>query len=224
MKDLTGVLLSAALALLGAGGALAADTNPLNDSDSLTITITPATDLGVDVDTTTTRFSAADTPGTMSLSLALGATAYFVSPATVTILGNFNNQEVELKAQALDQWTVDADDVVNETNAAQLYALFAQDKDAHPDEAEFQQGDDGRHMVRTAPAVAGEPDGAEDDTLAANTYEINNGDMPNGADMDNLPVNTVRQLWLRLDAPTFSDWSGVQRFVVTLTAVTGVTN
>lgn len=225
-RTLTGALLSAALMLLGAYGARAADTNPLNDSDTLMITITPATDLGVDVDTATTRFSETDTPGTMSLSLALGATAYFVSPATVTILGNFNNQEVQLQAAALNNWTVDTDQVAK-ANAVQLFALFGSDvgMTAHPSEAEF-DSDSGRHQVTGTPQVAGQitTDEAASTIRNSNRYEINDGSMTGWGEMDNLTVGALRQLWLRVDAPPQSSYSGDQRVQVTLTAVSGAAN
>ena len=221
-KKLAGCLLAAALGLLWAGGAWAAFPEP--DTDSLTITITPSVDLGVDVDTGTTRFSVTDTPGTMSLSLPLGNTAYFVSPATVTILGNFNNQEVQVVAQALDNWAVDTDQDAK-AEKAQLFALFAADKDAHPTEADF-DSDAGRHQVLTGAQYAGEPDGSESNLRVNNRYEIDDGSMAGGggAEMDNLAVGTVRQLWMRIDAPPFSAWSGPERFVVTLTAMSGVGN
>lgn len=212
------LVLLAALSPLGAF----ADPDPSNDSDALTISLTPAIDLGVDIDTSTVRFDASDTPGTLSLTLPLGATAYFISPATMTVLGNFNNQEVQLQAAGLDQWTVDGDEAAN-ADALQVYALFAVNKASRPVEGEF-GADSARHLVTGAPATAGETQGSESNLRTSNRYEIANGDMTDGADMDNLTVGTVRQLWLRADLPPFSSTEAQQRFVLTVTAVNGRTH
>ncbi|HAH07720.1 MAG TPA: hypothetical protein DCM05_14565 [Elusimicrobia bacterium] len=208
------------LALAGAWRAEAADP----DLDSLTITIQPATDLGVDVDTTTARFSETDTPGTMTLALQMGATAYLVSPASVTILGNFNNQEVQMSAACLDSWTIDADETA-EADKVQVYALFAVNKTSRPVELEFGQGSDGRHQVTGAQKLAGETAGSENDDLTGNQFEIAAANtMAGGTNMDNLAVGTQKQLWMRVDAPPNSSSDDNQRVVVTLTAVTGKTN
>jgi hypothetical protein len=214
----------AVLALLAALSPLAAfaDPDPSNDSDVLTISLTPAIDLGVDIDTSTVRFSDSDAPGTLSLTLPLGATAYFISPATMTVLGNFNNQEVQLQAAGIDQWTVDGDETAN-ADALQLYALFAVNKASNPVEAEF-GSDAGRHLVTGSAQTAGETQGSESNLRASNRYEIANGDMTDGADVDNLTVGTVRQLWLRLDLPPLSGVATEQRVVLTVTAVNGRTN
>ena len=220
MKAMVGLVLAmGSLALWGAVDARA-DTNTGNDSDSLTITMTPSVDLGVDVDTATAVMEG----GTdLSVSVALGATAYMTSPAAVTILGNFNNQEVELSAAGLDSWTVDEDEVA-EKNKVQVYALFAVAKASRPVELEFGQGEDGRHQVTGSAAKAGEPQGAEDDSDTDNQYEIAGGDMLDGTSMDNLAVGTQKQLWIRVDAPPESDWDLAQQVQVTLTAVTGRLN
>ena len=218
MKTMGLMLAMGSLALWGVQ-AQAADP----DLDSLTITITPTTDLGVDVDTTTTRLNDTDTPGTMSLSMQLGATAYFVSPATVTILGTFNNQEVQLKAACLDSWAIDADETAG-ADQVQVYALFSVDKTSRPVELEFEQGGDARHLVTGTNKEAGETAGSENDDLTGNQYEIAAANtMAGGTNMDNLAVGTQKQLWIRVDTPPTSTSEDQQRVQVTLTAVSGKT-
>ncbi|MFA6093267.1 MAG: hypothetical protein WC986_09985 [Elusimicrobiota bacterium] len=215
MKRVTGLLAGLALGLLLLGSAQAAV------SDSLSITITPSVTMGVDVDTATTRFTGGAI-GDMTLSMAPGATAYFVSPASVTVQGDFNNQELQLQAAALNNWTIDGDEVADQ-DAVQLYALFATSKSSAPLEAEF--GSDGaRHLLTTGVQVAGETSGSETNVRSTNRYEINNGDMDSGANMDDMTVGSLRQLWLRVDAPPTTTYSAAQAFVVTLTAVSGVSN
>ncbi|HAH07719.1 MAG TPA: hypothetical protein DCM05_14560 [Elusimicrobia bacterium] len=214
-----GLLLAMGIAALGVMQAQAADP----DLDSLTITIQPATDLGVDVDTTTARLSDTDTPGTMSLTMQLGATAYLVSPASVTILGTFNNQEVQLKAACLDSWAIDADETA-EADKVQVYALFSVDKASRPVELEFAQGGDARHLVTGTNKEAGETAGSENDDLAGNQFEIAAANtMAGGTNMDNLAVGTQKQLWIRVDTPPTSTSEDQQRVQVTLTAVSGKT-
>lgn len=200
-----------------------ADSVPANDSDALTISLVPVVDLGVDVDTGTARFSLSDTPGTLSLAMEMGAAAYLVSPATVTVLGNMNSQEVQLFAAGLDSWTLDTDETA-EADKARLYALFAVDKASRPVEAEFGQGGDGRHLVTASPKTAGEALGEEDNDLDGNQFELADGGMSGGTNMDNMAVGSKKQLWLRLDAPPTTGSDEAQRIVVTLTAVSGRTN
>ena len=212
----------AALVLGAVVGQAWADPNPANDRDSLTITIQPNVDLGVDVDTATTKFVAAG--GNLTGTMALGATDYLVSPASVTILGNFSNQEVDVQAAGLDSWSVDADELAAQ-DQVQVYALFAVNKTSRPVEAEFGQGVDARHQVTGTAKVAGETlAGVENDDLVGNQFEIANLQMTSGTNMDGLAVGTLKQLWLRLDAPPATTSDENQRIVVTLSAVNGRLN
>jgi hypothetical protein len=220
LKKGMGLLL--AMSLLALVGVRAAWAVEEQNSDSLTITITPLKDMGVNVDTATVKFALSDTPGDLTVSMMMDAIAYFISPATVTILGNYNNQEVQLSATGLDSWTVDNDETA-ETNQVQLYALFSVDKASRPVEDEF-GGYGGRNQVTPGQAIAGEPDADENNGSATNKYEIADGEMQSGTDMDNLVVGAVKQLWMRVDAPPSSDYEGIQRVQVTLTAVSGRDN
>ncbi len=199
-----------------------ADPNTSNDKDSLTITIQPNVDLGVDVDTATTKFVLPG--GNLTGTMAIGATDYLVSPASVTILGNFSNQELDLQAAGLDTWTVDADEIAA-SDQVQVYAMFTVNKTSRPVEAEFGQGLDARHQVIGTVKTAGETlAGVENDDLTGNQFEIANLQMTSGTNMDGIAVGVLKQLWLRLDAPPATTSDENQRIVVTLTAVNGRLN
>lgn len=222
VKGWKGLGLSAALVLGAVVGQAWADPNTSNDKDSLTITIQPNVDLGVNVDTTTTKFVAAG--GDLTGTMAIGATDYLVSPASVTILGNFGNQEVELAAAGLDTWGIDGDESA-EADKVQVYALFAVNKTSRPVEAEFGQGADARHLVTVGAKKAGELPADEDNDLTDNQFEIADTSMTGGANVDGMAVDgSVKQLWLRLDAPSSTTSDENQRIVVTLTAINGRIN
>jgi hypothetical protein len=209
-------LLLAALALAaGVGRSEAADP----DTDALTITITPNVDYGVDLDTAT---AALEGVAGLVKTLDLGSTTFLVSPATMTITGNFNRQEVQLTAQGLDTWGVDTDELIG-TDSAQVYGLFAVDKTSRPLESEFEEGSASHLVTALTAKLAGEPFGGEDNTGTDNLFEIATGAMTSGANMDNLVVGTQRQLWLRLDAPAISSSDENQRIQVIVTAVSGTT-
>ncbi len=207
------------MALVLASGAVWADDQ---DSDSLTITITPSVDFGVDLDTGTTELDG--TLLSVAKALTLNTTAFLTSPATMTILGDFNNQEVSVQAVGLDTWTVDTDENIG-LDEVQVYALFTNTSRGEgdtPSEADFDQGSDGRHLVTGTPVFAGEV--SENDLDDDNNYEYV-GLAPGGIDMDNMQVGDKRHLWLRLDTPGTTSVSGTdQRIQITLTAESGVVN
>ncbi|MEK7745669.1 MAG: hypothetical protein AAB576_03310, partial [Elusimicrobiota bacterium] len=66
--------------------------------------------------------------------------------------------------------------------------------------------------------------GVENNDLTGNQFEIANADMTSGTNMDALTVGTLKQLWLRLDAPPTTTSDENQRIVVTLTAKSGLQN
>ncbi len=208
-------VLAFALALTAAR-AWAADP----DTDAFTIRITPSVDYGVDVDTATTQFDTGDVAGDLDVTLSVGGTNYFIAPATVTVKGNFNNQELYLRAVGLDNWTVDADETA-QANAVQLYGLFAVDKSSRPLEAEF-ASDTARHLITQTAQYAGEDSGTENNDRTDNRYEIANGDMTSGTNMDGLTVNTIKQLWLRVDSPAATDFVTAQQIQVIVSADSGV--
>jgi hypothetical protein len=186
-----------------------ADTNPANDLDSITISITPVIDMGVDIDTASARFNYADAPGDLSIPLSLGATAYLISPATVTILGNVQPQELDISATVSGGWTLDADEAVG-LDQIQVYALFGANKTSAPSEAEFAGT---KNLIVSSAKRAGASPGAQADG------NFENDSMSGAADMDNiLLLAPQRQLWLRVDAPAISTTDQEQVIAITINA------
>lgn len=191
-----------ALSLLTAPTAAFADLSPGNDSDALTIRITPAADLGVTVDTANV---------TLDFTMDMGATAYTLLPATVTIVGNISPQELDIRGgnnSADPQWSLDLDETAA-IDELQLYALFSVGRSSRPAEGDFAGV---KNLVTTALTRAGTPGGA----LPNGNFE--NNAMAGGADMDALPLGAKRQLWLRLDAPPYTSTTSEQSFTLTVTA------
>ena len=210
------LLLTGMTVLLGATAAMAAAP----DSDSLTVRITPNVDLGVDIDTGTARFNHADAPGDLDIPLDTNATSYLISPASVTITGNFGSQEVEVVGQvSAGGWSLDTDEAIG-ADSLQVYALFAVSKDTSPFESDFAGAN---NLVTTSPQMAGQPTGDEATPETNTRYEKAVG-MDQGANMDNLPVSTLRQLWLRLDTPSSTSIDSAMDMTVTLTAKNGFLN
>lgn len=191
-----------ALSLVCAPAAAFADPNPANDSDSVVIRIRPAADLGVMVDTANV---------TLDFTMDMGATAYTLLPATVTIVGNISPQELDIQGgnnSADPQWSLDADEAAA-IDELQLYALFASGRQSPPSEAEFAGV---KNLITGAVKRAGQSGGAGAD------QNFENNSMSGGADMDSLPLGAERQLWLRLDAPPYTSTTSEQSFTVTVTA------
>lgn len=178
----------------------AADPDPSNDEDSLTIRINPVVDMGVEIDTAAV---------TLDFVGALGTTFYTLTPTTVTIVGNVQPQELDLSAQALDTWTLDADEAVG-TNELQLYGLFASGRQSPPSEAEFAGV---KNLITGSPKRAGTSPGVGADG------GFENDSMSGAADMDNILLTAPqRQLWLRMDTPAWSTADAEQRFTITINA------
>src|SRR5688572_29585491 len=103
----------------------AADPNPSNDSDSITLAISPVIDIGLSIDT-----AAVD----LSLLMAMGATDFVAAPATVTVLGTFQPQEIEVQAVNASPspvWTLDFDETAG-ADQVQLYMLFSVGRSSRP--------------------------------------------------------------------------------------------
>lgn len=179
---------------------LAADPVPSNDEDSLTIRINPVIDMGVEIDTAAV---------TLDFVGALGTTFYTLTPATVTIVGNIQPQELDLVGQALDTWTLDADEAVG-TDQLQLYGLFASGRQSPPSEAEFSGV---KNLITGSAKRAGTSPGAGADG------GFENDSMSGAADMDNILLSApARQLWLRMDTPAWSTTDAEQKFTITINA------
>jgi len=214
--------LAAACAAFGPSAAFA-DAVAGNDSDALTISITPNVDLGVDIDTATPA-------GFLDLgSLALGATAFTANPATVSVVGSFNFQELQVQGEVLDTWTLDGDQTANE-NALQLYALFTTvSRSSSPAQSAFDFTGDATAADANLVTVTARNGGVDSTTGETGDgrfeKQTDASDISPGAgSVDDLSVGDKRHLWFRADLPPTTTVSAAQKFEVTLTAVNGNTN
>lgn len=190
-----------------------ADSNPSNDSAALTLRVAPVVDFGVIVDTSGSAWAGS---GNLDTTMSLGAENLLAGGVKVTVVGNLNLQELQLQGAALDTWTLDTDEIDN-ADQLRLYAMFAADGAAAPASADFNGA---ANLIRGDIAkLAGQPQASEGGDTN-HTYELGTGHA-SYANMDNLPVNSVRRLWLRANTPSFSGVASAQRFQVTVTAVSG---
>lgn len=195
-------LLSLLLPILVSSSGTAFADNPANDSDSITLRIRPVIDMGVEIDTNTAE---------LDFTMDMGATQFMTMPATITILGNVNPQELDVTAgniSASPVWDLDLDEDAG-LDELQLYALFSVGRSTHPLESEFNGV---KNLLTGAVKRVGTPGG----NAANGNFE--NNVMQGGADMDGLNVGDQRQMWLRVDAPPQSSTATDQYIQVTLTA------
>ena len=202
---LTGLL----VAVAGAGAY--ADTVASNDSDQIIVRITPNVDRGVEIDTS-------------AVVLNLGAVDLFastqtVTPATVTILGNIGNQELDLSgaiASAGTAWTFDASASTDATSGTldQLaaYALFsATTRPTAPTGTDFADGTAAASVTGGAQRVGG-PSGN------GSKHELQGGDTVN---MDNKSPGDTAHMWMFFRLPSSTTGSDEQAVTLTLTAAAG---
>jgi hypothetical protein len=194
------ILFAAVLAVSPAS--VFADTNPANDSDSITMTIVPVVDIGVSIDTTSV---------VLNFTLPMGATDFTLNPANLTILGNVQAQEIDVQAtnvSANPVWTADTDETAG-IDEVQVYALFSVGRGANPSLAEFAGV---KNLVTPTLKRAGGSPGAGPD------LNFENNSMTGGVDMDNMLVGDTRQMWLRIDAPPLTTTGDVQKIQITVNA------
>lgn len=190
-----------------------ADSDPTNDSDNITIQLVPVVDFGVLVDTSGSAWIGS---GDLDATMNLGAENTLSAGVKVTVVGNFNLQELQLQGTALDNWTLDTDEV-DQADQFRLYGLFAADGAAAPASGDFNGAS---HLIRGDIAkLAGQPQ-ANEGGDSNHTFELSTGHA-SYANVDNMQVNSIRRLWLRANTPSFSGVATQQRFTVTVTAVSG---
>lgn len=210
------LLLAAALSLFAVfalPSAALADSNPGNDSGSFTLRLSPNVDMGVSVDTTGSAWQGSADLDTV---MPMNSEALLGTGVKLTILGNFNVQELTLQGAALDTWTLDADETPT-NDQLRLYALIGADQPSAPAGALFNGA---ANLVTATPAQAGQAQ-ANEGGDTAHAYEFSNVQAPEYADVDDMPVGTVRRLWLRANTPPQSSVDQQQGFVLTVTAVSG---
>ena len=207
-------LMAAALVLIGLSVMPArdasADSDPSNDSDSLTIVVTPRYDFGVDITTT---------PAAMNLgTVDLYASTFTVQPATVTFLGSKAGQELDLSAALSGGWKFDVSPSTwaagGEQDALAVYALFSS-----TNLAAAPAGDDFANATAAAgfnvdaqtlgPVRAGglSGPGAKYEKQGAGAVDL---DMKNPGDK--------AHLWFLLRLPSQTSVTAAQNVSVTLTA------
>lgn len=209
------LLLAAALAFLAAllPSPAAADATPGNDSAQFTVRLTPNVDMGVIVDTTGAAWAGS---ADLDAVMALGAEALLGTGVKLTVTGDFNLQELTLEGAALDTWTLDTDETPT-NDQMRLYALIGADQGVAPASSLFNGA---ANLVTAAAARAGQPQ-ADEGGNTNHAYEFSTAQAPQYADADDMPVGAVRRLWLRANTPPQSSVESQQRFVLTVTAVTG---
>lgn len=191
----------------------AADPNPANDTAQFTVRLSPNVDMGVIVDTTGAAWAGSADLDTV---LAMNAESVLGTGVKLTIVGDFNVQELDLSAAALDTWTLDSDETPT-NDALRLYGLVGADQAAAPSSALFNGA---ANLVTASPLRVGQAQ-ANEGGDTGHTYEFSTGQAPQYADADNMPVGAVRRLWLRANTPPQSSTDQQQRFVLTVTAVSG---
>ncbi|TPW21303.1 MAG: hypothetical protein FD126_810 [Elusimicrobia bacterium] len=205
--------LALAFSFLAVPAPAQADPNPTNDTDTFTVRLSPNVDMGVIVDT-----SGAAWAGFANLDavLAMNAESILGTGVKLTIVGDFNIQELTLSAAALDTWTLDSDETPT-NDSLRLYGLIGADQAAAPSSALFNGA---ANLVTTSAVRVGQAQ-ANEGGDTGHTYEFSTGQAPQYGDLDNMPVGAARRLWLRANTPLQSSTDEQQRFVLTVTAVSG---
>lgn len=224
MKKAIAVIGLALIGLVFQVGNVWADANNANNADSLTITLTPNVDYGVDIDTTNVTLALG--------SLELYSTTYVAAPATMTILGTFNSQEVDVSTVITGGWSFDATPSTTtgtggEQDALAMFMLFTSTATntvpsgnafganigAAGSKAFGDSGVSGSGISRAGNASGGSGTAGErfEGALAAD-------------DMDDLSptannAKNKRHIWFYLRLPSGTSTGNPQTITVTLTAV-----
>lgn len=187
-----------------------ADHNPANDSAGIQITITPRYDRGIEIDT-----------GTVNLNLGLmemGVATQTVSPATVTIVGNITNTELDMSAQITGGWIFD--DNVTESTETDKLAVWAVFKTTTSTAVPTKSGsnfDDAQDSLNSGTASFG--------SVRVGTQEGDsglNGRFEDGnVNMDSLMPETERHLWFYFKTPPITSTDNEQKIQFTLSVTPG---
>ncbi len=193
---------------------LYADSNPANDAAAITISITPNIDRGIMIDT-----------GNVNLDLGnldMNASSQTVMPATVTILGNITNSELDLSAGITGGWVFDPNQTFASTGTNQLnmWASFTTISSA----AAPSQGDE-YFRVGTS---SGAKFTSNTENFGPQPVGVNNGSgvgffEPNdpASDMDGLNPGDRRHLWIYLHTPPTTSVTTQQKININLSVRPG---
>lgn len=201
------------LALLAAAAPARADLTPANDSGAFTVRLTPNVDLGVIVDTTGAAWAGS---ADLDAALAMNAESVLGTGVKLTLVGTFNLQELTLEAAALDTWTLDADETPT-NDRLRLYGLVGANQASAPASSLFNGT---ANLVTALPLRAGQAQ-ADEGGNTNHAYEFSSSEAPQYADVDDMAVGAERRLWLRVNTPPQTSSEAQQRFVLTVTAVSG---
>ena len=191
-----------------------ADANPGNDSGAFVLRLLPSVDLGVTVDTTGAHwFGSSD----LAVVSEMGTTNRLETGVTLTVTGNFNNQELQLEAVANDSWALDTDEA-DGPDQLRLYAMIGADQGAVVPAAALLSGT--ANLLTGTPTRAGQPQ-ADEGGDSNHSYEFSTAQSPEYQDIDGMVVGTTRRLWLRADTPPLTTSDEQQSFTITVTAVSG---
>ncbi len=181
-----------------------ATSDPTNNQDSIQITITPLVDRGVDIDSATVAVNLG--------AVALQATTQTVRPATVTVLGTLNGQELDVAGVLGPTWSFDTTPTTGlssmEENALAFYLLFSDTAlSAAPSAGEF-AADNGDFTGTTLRAGGSAGNGTK--------FEKTGGGALN---MDNKNPTEKAHMWFFLRTPGTTTTGAAQTATITLTAV-----
>ncbi|OGR82183.1 MAG: hypothetical protein A2901_04320 [Elusimicrobia bacterium RIFCSPLOWO2_01_FULL_54_10] len=202
------LILFASLSFLTLGTRAWADSDPSNDSAAVTIRITPNFERGVQIET-----------GSVHMDLGLvnmGASTQTVSPATVTILGNILNTELNLAASITGGWVFDPNQTFESTGTNQLnvWASFTSISTASaPAQGNeyFRVGTSSGAKIISNTNLFGPAAVGFAGSAGIGRFENNAGNNgPSPADMDGMNPNAQRHLWLYFRLPDTTSVSAEQ--------------
>ena len=189
-----------------------ADSNPANDSAAFTISVTPNFDRGIEIDT-----------GNVNLDMGtvdMNASTQTVSPATVTILGNITNTELDLSGMITGGWVFDPNQTFTSTGTNQLnvWASFTDVSSVTvPSQGDeyFRVGtSSGAKLISNTPFFGPAAIGI-DGSNGLGRFENN------VTDMDALLPGTKRHLWIYLRTPPTTSATAQQSIRFTFSVRSG---
>lgn len=190
-----------------------ADSDPSNDSDNFTISLLPVVDVGVIIDTTGAAWAG---DSDLDVDMEMAAEKLLTAGVKLTVVGNFNNQELQLAGAANNTWTLDTDES-RPLDELSLAALIGADQGTAPASALFNGT---QNLVTATPTRAGQTQ-ANEAGDSGHVYEFSTSQSPQYADVDGMNVGAIRRLWLRAKTPTLTSSADEQQFTITVTAVSG---
>ena len=205
------------VAALAVTGAWAADPDGSNNSDTIRVRITPNADYGVQIDTANLLGGGT---GVIDMgALSLGVSTWTVRPATVTILGSVSKnganggQELDLAADLLGTWTLDATPTTDATGTIDelsMYVLFsAITMSEAPTGTDFGNATANAAVTTEVATHAGGTSGG------GTRYEKQGA---HTTDMDQMSTSDPRHMWLYFRLPPTTSTGADQELTLTLTA------